>query len=42
MTKSARSFAIAQAETSVINEEPSYAAGTPFPNWSLASTDYLV
>jgi len=39
MTKSARSFAIAQAETSVINEEPSYAAGTPFPDWSLALTD---
>jgi hypothetical protein len=27
------------AETSVINEEPSYAAGTPFPDWSLASTN---
>jgi hypothetical protein len=22
-----------------INEEPSYAAGTPFPDWSFASTD---
>jgi hypothetical protein len=39
MTKSAKSLAIAQAETSVINEEPSYAAGTPFPDWSLALTD---
>jgi hypothetical protein len=39
MTKPAKSLAIAQAENSVINEEPSYAAGTPFPDWSLASTD---
>jgi hypothetical protein len=39
LTKSTKSSARTQAETSVINEEPSYAAGPPFPDWSLASTD---